>query len=94
MTLEEAEKVRELLDARDALAKKLREIEQCHAISGTISDGTNGLGFTWGGDGFGFQTEPCREIRYLIEGYKADIAAIDHTISHLASPNFPDEPTT
>lgn len=91
MTLEEAERVRTLLKTRDALVHNLKMVEECRAISGQISDGTNGLGFTWGGKGFGFQKEACREIKYLVAGYKADIAAIDQTIRHLASPNFPEK---
>lgn len=91
MTLDEAKRVRELLKERDALESDLQQIERCSSITGHINEGSNGLGFTWAAKDFGFRVEACREIQYLIDGYKADIAKIDATIAHLASPNFPTE---
>ena len=84
MTLEEAERVRNLLKARDALMHDLQTVEQCESITGNINVGSSGYGFAWR------KKDGSCAIKYLIDGYKADIAAIDRLIAHLASPNFPE----
>ena len=90
MTLEEAKRISDLLNKRGGLVHALERIEQCSSITGNINVGGNGYGIHWGCKDNGFQSGPCREIQYLIAGYKADIAAIDAQIESLNSPNFPE----
>lgn len=87
MTLEEANKIRDILKERDDLAYDLALVESCNSITGNIHDGYNGRHFGWHKSN-GLEAKPDRELTYLIAGYKADIAAIDATIASLASPNF------
>ena len=90
MTLEEAKRISDLLKLRGTIVHDLERVEQCRSITGTINDGANGLGFTRWGSGDGVKGEPCRETKYLIAGYKADIAVIDAMLESLSSPNFPE----
>ena len=82
MTLDEAKKVSDLLHAKDVLESDLREISRCNIIRAELCTDGGGRPVTW-------NKESNMEIRYLIDGYKADIAKINAVLESLASPNFP-----
>ena len=73
MTINEVKNIVEIWDCRERLLLELRELDQCMSITGHINDGTNGLGFRWEQGG--------RQLKYLIEGTKAELAKIDELIS-------------
>ena len=75
MTLEQAERIRQLLDARKEFIRLKEELENCVSISGTISDGYNGRPFRW--------NKEDREVKHLIHGLEKDIASLTETILNL-----------
>ena len=75
MTLEQAERIRQLLDARKELICRKEELENCTVVSGTISDGYNGRPFRW--------NREDREVKHLIHGLTKDIASLTEAITSL-----------
>ena len=73
MTIKEAEAIATLLGYRESLMSELRNLDQCESITGCINNRANGLGFRWGRD--------SRQLKYLIEGTKAEIAKVEEAIS-------------
>lgn len=73
MTIEQAEKLRQLLDGRDILLKRLDDIKTCTTIRGEISDGVNGRPFTWS------SSDVC--VAILIRGLSEEIVNIEYTIA-------------
>lgn len=72
MTLETAEKIRNLLNYRDELQRELKEYERCSSINGHINDEHNGLGFRW--------DKGERQILFLIEGTTQEIKNVETAI--------------
>lgn len=75
MTIEQAEHIRQLLDARKELIHRKEELEDCTIVSGTISDGFNGRPFRW--------DRESREVQHIIHGLTKDIASLTETITSL-----------
>lgn len=75
MTIKEAEVIGKLLENRKILMEELRELDQCKSITGHINDGVNGTGFRW--------EQGDRQIKYLIEGIKAELARVEETIAKI-----------
>jgi hypothetical protein len=73
MTIKEAEHIAKILECRKELMSELRDLDQCKSITGHINDGVNGLGFGW--------AQGSRQLKYLIEGTKAELARVEEVIS-------------
>lgn len=72
MTLETAEKIRNLLNYRDELQRELKEYESCSSIDGHINDEHNGIGFRW--------DKGERQIQFLIDGTTKEIRNVETAI--------------
>ena len=75
MTIEQAEHIKRLLEARAEFIHRKEELENCTIVSGTISDGFNGRPFNWNRD--------SREVQHIIHGLTKDIASLTETITSL-----------
>ena len=75
MTLETAEKIRNLLNYRDELQMELKDYERCSSISGHINDEHNGLGFRW--------DKGERQIQFLIDGTTKEIRNVETAIMQI-----------
>ena len=86
MTLQDAKKIRSLLNLRDHFDGRLSETEKSFVVHGEVCTEGGGHPFRW-------ENEKSREIEYLIKGYKEDIEKIDAIICSLPSTSLPEEPT-
>ena len=73
MTIEKAERIRDMLVLRSKLKSELEELEKCKSITTRINDGANGISRVWEQDSM--------YLEFLKIGLKNKIDEVERAIS-------------